>query len=89
MLPEREAMLCSIGIDFNSVYDNQWDATFTILQEYVEDNNCLPRRRTTYKGCNIGRWLESQKIAYAKGKLSQYREEKLRSIGINLDKDEK
>lgn len=86
LLPEREAKLRSIGIDFNNVYDNQWDTTVKILQEYVEDNHCLPRRRTTYKGCNIGRWLESQKIAYANGKLSQYREEKLRSIGINLCK---
>ncbi len=54
---------------------SDWDSKQEELKKYVEANNSYPDRKTS-----LGGWLNNQKTAYRKGKLSSEQISKLESI---------
>ena len=67
----------------------QWNTKLLLLEEYRFAKNEWPSKNITYKGVKIGQWLNTQKTAYKKGKLSKDRQGKLESIGFVFDKNKK
>ena len=63
-----------------------WEEWFDELVEYKEKNgNCnVPQRLGA-----LGKWVNKQRTAYRKGKLSQMRTSKLEGIGFNWAQREK
>ena len=85
---ERELKLRSLGVNFNvrllDILDAQWNESFHMLMDYIQEYKCLPAQKTVYRNYQIGQWLYRQKRMNQKGKLSQIRKNKLKEIGVNL-----
>lgn len=62
---------------------NRWYLKFGALKRYMQEHGEEPSKDTEYAGFKIGAWLESQRSAYRKGKLSDDREELLDQLGVN------
>lgn len=60
--------------------DNTWEINASKLEEYVNEFNKLPYGNIRYKYLNVGNWLESQRLLYKKGELSNDRVNRLNSI---------
>ena len=87
---QREALLRSIGVDFETsrqdVFDVQWRQNYELLKEYVSLENRLPPQSAVYKGVRLGSWLGMQKNRlYKSGKLSSERQSLLRSLGVDFE----
>lgn len=77
--------LRKIGVNLKmNRFNIRWERKFVLLSKYIMENDYFPDRSTIYKGEYIGQWLGHQLQAYKQGKLSPYREEKLRSIGVDF-----
>lgn len=61
----------------------RWHLRFGALKKYMEEHGEEPSKDTEYAGFKIGAWLESQRSAYRKGKLSEDREELLAQAGVH------
>ena len=89
LTPEREELLCSIGVEFDRtqdvIFEERWQNSFALLKEFVSEHGRFPHKRETYKDVNLGVWLDSQKQVYKKGKLTSEREELLRSVGVEFE----
>jgi hypothetical protein len=57
-----------------------WDETFQVLQSYVVENKCLPKRSTVCDEIKIGSWCSNQRTNHQKGKLSAERIAKLEAV---------
>ena len=95
--PDREALLRSVGVDFEAAqgdkFEAQWQKNFALFKEYIASTGRFPGFKTVYKGARIRDWLNAQKAAYNEGKLLPARESLLRSVGVDFetsrrDKDE-
>lgn len=84
MTRAHKEKLESLGVQFVDTLEQRWQANFSILQQYVEQNNTVPDKSTVYHGVRIGQWLVNQLQKLKKGKLSQERKAQLESIGVRL-----
>lgn len=74
----------SININlYNNRSRKSWDYYFETLTRYV--NKYGYDLNDMYRYVNIVEWYKIQKYLYKNGKLAKEKEEKLRSIGIELD----
>ena len=84
LTPEREALLRSVGVDFEASQQEKneakWNQNYSLFKEYVTFSGHLPSQSIVYKGANIGVWLNNQKIALRAGTLPPARETLLRSV---------
>lgn len=89
----HEKQLRSLGILLEEtkqdIVDGIWEKNFCLLSEYMQKEKHLPAMSVRYKGVQIRIWFNTQKTIYKKGNLSSKQEEKLRSLGIDLDVDMK
>ena len=90
---EREAKLLAIGMAFD-VWEDQWNEMYELSKVYFEHygNLNVPKYFKTKNGYEydetglaLGRWINTQRIAKKRGKLSQEREDKLLAIGMVFD----
>lgn len=81
---ERLEMLQSAGVIFDNILDKRWLETFNIVAEYVKETGVEPKNNTEYKGVKIGLWLRRQQNIYKTGRLQDYRQKKLESLGIKM-----
>lgn len=88
--PEREALLRSVGLDFDRTKDmaleEDWQGWFGSLAKYKEDNGKLPTLTAGVDKYNLAAWLQRQKDIYRQGKLSPEHEAQLRSIGVEFER---
>ncbi|MBQ9182123.1 MAG: helicase associated domain-containing protein [Bacilli bacterium] len=60
-----------------------WEEKYNLAKQYYEEHgNILIPNRYKINNINLGRWLSTQRNLYEKGKLSQYRIDKLNDIGM-------
>ena len=86
--PEREALLRSVGVDFEaSVFETQWQRNYELLKEYISIEGHLPPQSTVYNGVNLGTWLAQQKKADKAGVLPSARKALLCSLGLDFETD--
>jgi hypothetical protein len=91
---KQKEKLESIGFDWNeeslctdsiSKFDSVWMENFKLLEDYKKENkNLLLSCLEVYKGENLGAWLYRQRVAYAKGNLSESRQTLLTGLGVFL-----
>ena len=62
--------------DYNKILDEQWDENFEIVKKFKEEKSRFPTQKESG-----GQWLNTQKTAYKKGKLSEDRIKKLDGLG--------
>lgn len=43
------------------MYDEKWEQTFLLLQDFVKEHGRFPTARESYQGVNIGRWYVYQR----------------------------
>lgn len=60
----------------------RWHLKFGALKRYMQEHGEEPSKDTEYAGFKIGAWLEFQRSAYRKGKLSDDCEELLDQLGV-------
>ena len=73
---------CQGILDVNISYsDTQWNEKFAFVKECIKTDLQI-NSKTKYKGSNIGHWCGTQRQKYKKGVLSQYRIDKLNSLGF-------
>ena len=61
--------------------DNKnWNNNYNLLEEYIKQYNKLPTRLIIYENIKLGAWVGRQRDAYNKGKISEYRIQKLNQI---------
>lgn len=63
-------------------YDKQWEAHLLELHKYksLHGDTSVPVKTATYG--TLGKWCENQRLTYNKGKMSQERVDKLKSVGF-------
>jgi len=69
---ERINLLEKIKLNWD-LRNEMWIKKYKLLKEYVLENEKIPTDNTKYCGDNIGRWCDTQRQYYKKGKLSQER----------------
>lgn len=76
--------LNNLGVDLNTLLsgDRGWSESFEKLRVFMSENKRLPKATDDEKP--LYTWLKGQKRLYSKGTLIKEREQKLRSIGIEL-----
>ncbi len=81
---KKIALLNQIGMiwDAQVDYDKCWEDMFLSAESYYQNHGDL---RVNTRNSALGRWVNSQRLAYAKGELKQYRIDKLNSIGMIWD----
>ena len=63
----------------------EWDTWLKMLSDYIAENGSLPKQDyKTEDGYALGAWINTQKVAFNRGELSEERTVKLKSLGINL-----
>lgn len=77
----------SIGMIWN-VSEHQWNNLYECAAKYVRENGHLnvPARFKTDDGSDLYDWLQTQKRAFRNGTLSEEQAEKLKGIGVVLQK---
>jgi hypothetical protein len=60
----------------------EWNKMFEILQEFISQEKCLPKKEQKYKSKKIGIWCATQRQAHKNKKLIESRIKKLESINI-------
>lgn len=80
---DEKDMLNRIGFCF-SINNDNFDKLLKLMKEYMEVNHCdsdIPQA-TIYKGENLGAFVSSMRANYKNKSISNYRKEKLESIGF-------
>ena len=87
---EQIARLDAIGMRWGSKYDRQWDEAFDALCSYYNKYHTfdIPVSYKTDSGIALGKWIRRQRDYYANGKLTDERIEKLKSVGLTLEKSD-
>ncbi|KSP81217.1 hypothetical protein APB20_19470 [Pseudomonas aeruginosa] len=80
---DRRVQLEAIGFDFDP-HATSWAEAFQELRQYKRDQGHanVPAGHVTGTGRNLGTWCSEQRKAYRAGRLSDSREEQLRSEGF-------
>lgn len=60
----------------------RWDMNFELVKEYLDEFGRFPNSNESFKNTNIGNWLFRQGYLYRKGKLKQYKIDKLKNINF-------
>lgn len=60
----------------------RWDMNFELVKEYLVEFGRFPNSNESLKNVNIGQWLFRQGYLYRKGKLKQYKIDKLKTINF-------
>ena len=87
---ERRDLLEKLGINWQSVYDIEWDKKYNILKKYYEEKGNLD----IFNSCednnikDLLAWINTQKSSYVKGLLLPEKAMMLSSLGIVLEKRE-
>ena len=89
----RSTIICDTGdiesatLLSESMYDRlgnavngAWEEKYSVLQSYVDENTCLPKRSAVCDDIKIGWWCNAQRISHRKGKLSAERIAKLEDV---------
>lgn len=76
----------NLGISFEQ--KDVWKERFQEVSDYFKEHGTttIPKGYQSTDGINMNGWLNDQKKYYRQGKLSVEKSEKLRSLGIKLDK---
>ena len=86
--PEHAQLLRDIGIDFDrsreDVIEEKWQRNYELVKKFIAAHGRTPAQRETYNGENIGIWLNNQKTAFRKEKLSPERAQLLRVMGVEF-----
>lgn len=67
----RMEMLKSIGFRFERVSDIQWEKNLNLFKEYIDKYGKYPGTKESYKGVNLGNWIESIRYSYAMNKSNE------------------
>lgn len=59
-----------------------WDYAYGLLCELIDEEGVVWSKGKSYKGFQLGGWIQSQKKLYTEGKLSNERFVRLQNIGI-------
>lgn len=88
---ERIRMLEKIGMFWgNEKNFIGWDENYKIAKTYYRENGNLEIKRDYMKdGVNVGIWLNEQRFAYKRGKLSKDKIDLLEELGVAWDPIEK
>ena len=66
--------------NWNWIINNDWDESYELLKEYINENNKIPLSNTKFKDKNLGMWCFNQCTNYKKGLLSEIKIQKLQNI---------
>ncbi len=85
---EQTKRLDELGMIWENKLDLKWNNAFRALCDYHLKFGTFEMKSgyRTEDGINLGKWIRDQRDMFAKGKLSEWREEKLRGIGFVLEK---
>lgn len=83
---ERKNKLNAMGFvwDFREVYDKQWEEKYKQLIEFKKTHGHC-KVPVTYDNQQLSGWVDRQRTLKAKGKLPEYREQKLQEIDFIWD----
>ena len=77
------------SISRQDVYDKAWFDNYLLVKKFVSENGIKKlNKNITYQDCNIGTWIQTQRVNYKKGKLSEERIKLLSDIGVVLNPHE-
>lgn len=62
-------MLKSIGFPFESISDIQWEKNLKLFKEYLNRYGKYPGTKESYKGVNLGSWIDTVRYSYNISKL--------------------
>ena len=62
------------------MYDEKWEQTFLLLQDFVKEYGRFPTARESYQGVNIGRWYVYQRNKMQSSTLPPEQQEKLDAL---------
>ena len=62
------------------MYDEKWEQTFLLLQDFVKEHGRFPTARESYQGVNIGRWYVYQRNKMQSSTLPPEQQEKLDAL---------
>ena len=81
---EQVKRLDAIGMFWGNIHDLEWEKAYAAACEYKKKQGDLsiPVTFQTVDGIRLGRWIRRQREAYAEGKLSSERKERLDHIGM-------
>lgn len=82
---EKIKLLESLGVNFHSGLNEQWDEFFNTFSEYFKTFNVIPTVTTKYKDIDMGSWFRRQLIKYGGGKLDDSQANMFKEMGIDLD----
>lgn len=87
---EQIKRLETIGMQWETRYDDAWKRNFEAVRHYKERNGHLniPATYVSEEGLCIGRWLRNQRDSFKAGTLSVERKEKLIALGMVFEKEE-
>lgn len=87
MTDDKIARLDALGIIWEGRTEWQWNMAFQALCNYQAENGTLdvPSGFKTKQGIELRLWLNNQRERYRKGKLSQERIDKMKSIGFDFE----
>ena len=81
---DKIKLLEETGLIFDNLFDLQWNSTFELYKEFKQEFNRDPKYGEIYKDIYLGRWINTQKQRYKKGKLSQERIKLLEETGFKF-----
>ena len=82
--PEKAKRLESIGIDWLTPKERAWENNFDEVRKYFETHGSLRLLYKENEGSN--RWIKNQRTAYRNGHLTDDRANRLKSLGVVLEK---
>ena len=84
---DKVARLDALGIVWEDRLEKQWNDAFQALCDYRNEHNTLsvPTDYKSKNGTSLYSWVSTQRERYRKGKLSEERIEKLKSIGFKFE----
>lgn len=87
MTEDKIARLDALGIVWEDLIEKQWNEMFQTLCDYKNEHDTLniPTEFEAKNGQKLYTWVRTQREKYRKGKLSEERIEKLKSIGFEFE----
>lgn len=84
---ERKKKLEAIGMEWDTVYDRQWETRYQYAKMYYKTHGNLrvPVTYVTQDGVQLGRWINRQREQERKHTLSRERKRLLNRIGFEVD----
>lgn len=74
------AFLFRVGFEFDP-FGAAWEKKYRCVSDFFAVNpEAHIFQDTSHKGQNIGRWVSSQRVAYKKGQLEDYKIKKLNAL---------